>query len=154
MIVIKRDGRKVEFRGDLIVRAISKAGFVHDDVKKKIAAEIENCGKKEITVEEIQNIVERKLMATKYKDVAKEYVRYRYTREIIRESEKLNDSILDIISTKNEYVLEENSNKNPTVLSTQRDYMAGEVSKELSKRLLLPEEIIRAHEEGILHFHK
>lgn len=94
MIVAKRDGRKVEFHKQLIVRAISKAGFVPDNIKEKIATEIENCGKKELSVEEIQNMVERKLMATSYKDVAREYIRYRRDREVIREADRLNESIL------------------------------------------------------------
>lgn len=153
MEVIKRDGRKVPFKKERIVCAISKAGFVKDDVKEKIASEIEHLDKKEITVEEIQDLVEKKLMASSYKNVAKEYVRYRFKRELIRTSESTNNSILEIISHKNRYVNDENSNKNPAVLSTQRDYMAGEVSKDLSKRLLLTEDIVNAHKAGIIHFH-
>lgn len=153
MDVVKRDGRKVPFQQQKIINAISKAGFVQDETKQKIAAEIENLNKREISVEEIQDLVEKKLMSTSHKDVAKEYVRYRYRREIIREQEKLNNSILEIVSNKNEYVNGENSNKNPTILSTQRDYMAGEISKDLTQRLLLPPDIVKAHEEGIIHFH-
>lgn len=153
MEVIKRDGKKVPFQKQKIISAISKAGFVKDDIKYKIATEIENLNR-EISVEEIQNLVEKKLMATSYKDVAKEYVRYRYKREIIREQEKLNNSVLEIVAAKNEYVNGENSNKNPTILSTQRDYMAGEVSKDLTERLLLPTDIVQAHKDGIIHFHK
>lgn len=153
MEVIKRDGKRVPFQKQKIINAISKAGFVKDDIKYKIATEIENLNR-EISVEEIQNLVEKKLMATSYKDAAKEYVRYRYKREIIREQEKLNNSVLEIVAAKNEYVNGENSNKNPTILSTQRDYMAGEVSKDLTERLLLPTDIVQAHKDGIIHFHK
>ena len=153
MEVIKRDGKKVPFQKQKIINAISKAGFVKDEIKYKIATEIENLNR-EISVEEIQNLVEKKLMATSYKDVAKEYVRYRYKREIIREQEKLNNSVLEIVAAKNEYVNGENSNKNPTILSTQRDYMAGEISKDLTERLLLPTDIVQAHKDGIIHFHK
>lgn len=152
MEVVKRDGKRVPFQKQKIINAISKAGFVKDDIKYKIATEIENLNR-EISVEEIQNLVEKKLMATSYKDVAKEYVRYRYKREIIREQEKLNNSVLEIVAAKNEYVNGENSNKNPTILSTQRDYMAGEVSKDLTERLLLPTDIVQAHKDGIIHFH-
>lgn len=153
MEVVKRDGRKVPFQQEKIINAIAKAGFVKDETKNRIAGEIEGLDRKEITVEEIQDIVEKKLMASSYKDVAKEYVRYRYKREMLRNSEGLNDNILEIVSGVNEYVNGENSNKNPRILSTQRDYMAGEVSKDLTKRLLLPDEIVEAHEAGIIHFH-
>ena len=151
--VKKRDGRMVAFNPLKIVNAISKAGFVTDDVKSTIATEIHNLEQTEITVEEIQDLVEKALMASDYKGVAKEYVRYRYKRELIREHEKLNDSILEIVAGKNEYVNGENSNKNPIIASTQRDYMAGEVSKDITQRLLLPAYIWEAHENGIIHFH-
>ena len=154
MQVIKRDGRKVDFNKEKIIQAISKSGFIKDELKEKIASEIENLNKKEISVEEIQDLVEKKLMASSYKDAAKEYVRYRYRRELIRNHEKLQNSILEIVSAKNEYTNTENSNKNPVILSTQRDYMAGEVSKEITKKLLLSEDIVEAHESGIIHFHK
>lgn len=152
-LVQKRDGRIVPFEKNKIVTAISKAGFVKDEVKEKIATEIENINREQVTIEEIQDLVERKLMTTSYKDVAKEYVRYRYIRELIRNSEQTNNSILEILTLKNQDVNEENSNKNPIILSTQRDYMAGEVSKDLSMRLLVPKEIVKAHNEGIIHFH-
>lgn len=151
--VKKRDGRMVAFNPLKIVNAISKAGFVTDNVKSTIATEIHNLEQTEITVEEIQDLVEKALMASDYKGVAKEYVRYRYKRELIREHEKLNDSILEIVAGKNEYVNGENSNKNPIIASTQRDYMAGEVSKDITQRLLLPAYIWEAHENGIIHFH-
>lgn len=153
MQVVKRDGRIEPFNQNKIVEAISKAGHVPQDLREKIASEIQAMNKPQITVEEIQDIVEKKLMATSYKEVAKEYVRYRYKRELVRENEKLNNSILEIVDNKNEEVNGENSNKNPTILSTQRDYMAGEVSKDLTLRFLLPPDIVKAHKSGIIHFH-
>ena len=152
-LVKKRDGVLVPFEKQKIINAISKAGYVKDEVKEKIANEIANSNKEEISVEEIQDLVEKKLMATSYKNVAKEYVRYRFKRELIRDSEGINNSVLDILNLKNQNIKEENSNKNPVVLSTQRDYMAGEVSKDLTMRLLLPDDIVKAHKEGIIHFH-
>lgn len=135
------------------MKAITKAGDVEPAVKERIATEIENSLPEVVNVEEIQDAVERKLMATSYKNVAKEYVRYRYKREMIRKTEETNNSILEIVAAKNVYANEENSNKNPSILSTQRDYMAGEVSKDLSDRLLLPPEIVEADRAGIIHFH-
>ena len=152
-LVQKRDGRKVPFEKQKIINAISKAGFVKNEIKEKIATEIANLNKNLITIEEIQDLVEKKLMATSYKNVAKEYVRYRFKRELIRNSEGTNNSVLEILNLKNQNIKEENSNKNPVVLSTQRDYMAGEVSKDLTMRLLLPDDIVKAHKEGIIHFH-
>lgn len=151
--VKKRDGRMVDFNPQKIEDAISRAGFVTDDVKHKIATDIQSMEQPEITVEDIQDLVEKALMASDYKDVAKEYVRYRYRRELIRENERLNNSILEIVDGTNEYINGENSNKNPIIASTQRDYMAGEVSKDITQRLLLPTSLWEAHEAGILHFH-
>ena len=151
--VKKRDGRMVDFNPQKIEDAISRAGFVTDDVKHKIATDIQSMEQTEITVEDIQDLVEKALMASDYKDVAKEYVRYRYRRELIRENERLNNSILEIVAGTNEYINGENSNKNPIIASTQRDYMAGEVSKDITQRLLLPTSLWEAHEAGILHFH-
>lgn len=153
MDVVKRDGRVVPFDKKRIVYAISKAGFVPDDVKQKIAQEIEKLERKTISVEEIQDLVEKKLMATSYKGVAREYVRYRYKRELIREKDKLNNSILEILDTCNEHANEENSNKNATLLSTQRDYMAGETSKFIMENLLLPDYLWKAHKDGLIHIH-
>ena len=116
-LVKKRDGVLVPFEKQKIINAISKAGYVKDEVKEKIANEIANSNKEEISVEEIQDLVEKKLMATSYKDVAKEYVRYRFKRELIRDSEGINNSVLDILNLKNQNIKEENSNKNPVVLS-------------------------------------
>lgn len=153
MQVRKRDGRLVPFHKQKIINAISKSGFVRDEIKMRIACEIENLNKEEISVEEIQDLVEKKLMSSSHKDVAKEYIRYRYKRELIRQTEDLNNSILGIVSAKNDYVNQENSNKNPTILSTQRDYMAGEISKDLTAKILLPEDINEAHKSGLIHFH-
>lgn len=152
--VIKRDGTVVPFNRDKITGAISKAGFVDDYIKNKIATEIENqISSGTIGVEMIQDLVERKLMATAYKDVAREYIRYRYKRELLRGDDKLHRNILEIVEHKNEYVNSENSNKNPQLLSTQRDYMAGEVSKDLAYKVLLPDEIVQAHKAGVIHMH-
>lgn len=153
MQVQKRNGKIVDFDKTKIIRAISKSGFVPDEVKARIAEEIANQNKELISIEEIQDLVEKKLMATSYKNVAKEYIRYRYRREMIRQNEHVADSVLDIIDYKNEYIKGENSNKNPSVLSTQRDYMAGEVSKDIAERLILPEDVVEAHKAGIIHVH-
>lgn len=151
MKVIKRNGKSVKFNKSKIIRAISKAGFVDNDTKEEIASFVESLNK-DINVEEIQDIVETKLME-KYPEVAREYVRYRYKRELIRQREGVNNSVLELIATKNDSLNEENSNKNPVILSTQRDYMAGEVSKDISRNLLIPSDILEAHDNGIIHFH-
>ena len=151
MVVIKRDKSQVPFDADKIVSAISKAGEVDEQLKFQIAHDIEQLGST-ISVEEIQNLVEERLMASQYKDVARNYVRYRYKRELIRQS-ALERNVLEIIDVKNEYVNGENSNKNPQIFSTQRDYIAGEVSKDISMRLLIPPEVVKAHQEGLIHFH-
>lgn len=153
MNVLKRDGSVVPFDKNKIISAISRAGYVDDITKTKIALEIESLKSPTISVETIQDLVEKKLMATSHKDVAREYIRYRYKRELIRGNDKLHRSILEIVEHKNEYVNTENSNKNPQLLSTQRDYMAGEVSKDLSYKVLLPTEVVQAHQAGIIHFH-
>ena len=153
MDVVKRNGKKVPFEKKKIINAISKSGNVSNEVKQRIATEIENLGRAHIGVEEIQDLVEKKLMASSFKQAAKEYVRYRYRRELIREHDGLINSIVEIVSSKNDYTNNENSNKNPVILSTQRDYMAGEVSKEITKKLLLSDDIVKAHEQGIIHFH-
>lgn len=153
LTVIKRDGSVVPFNKNKIISAVSKAGFIDSIVIEKIASDIENTRKKSLTVEEIQNAVEKKLMATSHKDVAREYIRYRYKRELIREHSKLQKNILEIVNAKNDYVNHENANKNPQILSTQRDYMAGEVSKDISLKLLLSDDVSQAHKEGIIHIH-
>jgi ribonucleoside-triphosphate reductase len=150
----KRDGSLVDFNKDKIITAISKAGYVDDYTKENIAEYIERIAKEtEMTVEDIQNIVEEKLMTSMYPEVAREYVRYRYKRELIRNTKGALSEVLDIVNLSNQDVNEENSNKNPVILSTQRDYMAGMVSKELSEKLLFPPDVMKAHKEGIIHVH-
>lgn len=152
--VEKRDGTLVEFNEDKIINAISKAGFVTNYTKEKIAKKIKKLASKEtISVENIQNLVEEALMKEKYPDVAREYIRYRYKRELIRNTKGALSEVLDIVNLSNQDVNEENSNKNPVILSTQRDYMAGMVSKELSEKLLFPPDVMKAHKEGIIHVH-
>ena len=154
MKIKKRDGSLVDFNKDKIITAISKAGYVDDYTKENIAEYIERITKEtEMTVEDIQNIVEEKLMTSMYPEVAREYVRYRYKRELIRNTKGALSEVLDIVNLSNQDVNEENSNKNPVILSTQRDYMAGMVSKELSEKLLFPPDVMKAHKEGIIHVH-
>lgn len=154
MKIKKRDGSLVDFNKDKIITAISKAGYVDDYTKENIAEYIERIAKEtEMTVEDIQNIVEEKLMTSMYPEVAREYVRYRYKRELIRNTKGALSGVLDIVNLSNQDVNEENSNKNPVILSTQRDYMAGMVSKELSEKLLFPPDVMKAHKEGIIHVH-
>lgn len=153
--VLKRDGTVIPFSKIKIIQAISKAGFVEESIKNKIADEIESSipNNGTISVESIQDMVEKKLMSTAHKDVAREYIRYRYKRELLRGNNQLHRNILEIVEHKNEYVNGENSNKNPQLLSTQRDYMAGEVSKDLAYKMLLPDDIVQAHKAGIIHMH-
>jgi ribonucleoside-triphosphate reductase len=157
----KRDGSLVDFNKDKIINAISKAGYVDEDTKKQIAQDIERvcryiygdiyeCA---MSVEDIQDHVENALMVRNYSDVAREYIRYRYKRELIRNTKGALSEVLDIVNLSNQDVNEENSNKNPVILSTQRDYMAGMVSKELSEKLLFPPDVMKAHKEGIIHVH-
>ena len=154
MNVRKRDGSLVEFDEYKITNAISKAGFVTNYTKEKIAKKIKKLASKEtISVEDIQNLIEEALMKHGYLDVAREYIRYRYKRELIRNTKGALSEVLDIVNLSNQEVNEENSNKNPVILSTQRDYMAGMVSKELSEKLLFPPDVMKAHKEGIIHVH-
>lgn len=154
MKIKKRDGSLVDFNKDKIINAISKAGYVPLKLKKTIATLIEMAAKKEtLTVEKIQDFVETELMLNYYPEVAREYVRYRYKRELIRNTKGALSEVLDIVNLSNQDVNEENSNKNPVILSTQRDYMAGMVSKELSEKLLFPPDVTKAHKEGIIHVH-
>lgn len=152
MLITKRDGSIVEFDENKIINAITKAGNVDIDTKHRIAQTIHALDT-DMTVEEVQEQVENALMQTGYADVAKEYVRYRYKRNLIRETKGALSEVLDIVNLSNQEVNEENSNKNPVILSTQRDYMAGMVSKELSEKLLFPADIIEAHKAGIIHVH-
>ena len=158
MIVIKRDGQEVNYNRSKIIVAIGKANEevpeeerISDQEIEEIVSYVET--RKRILVEDIQDIIEQKLMALGKFDLAKRYIVYRYTRELVRRANTTDDSILSLIKNSNKEVMEENSNKNATAASTQRDLIAGEVSKDLTKRLLLPEKIAKAHEEGILHFH-
>ncbi len=160
MKVIKRDGRAVDFDREKIRVAISKA---NKEVKPKeratkedmneIIAYIEDLGKKRILVEDIQDIIEQKLMELQRYELSKKYIVYRYTRALVRKQNTTDESILGLIRNENKELAEENSNKNTMLASTQRDYIAGEVSRDLTKRMLLPEKISKAHEDGILHFH-
>ena len=161
--VIKRSGEEVDFDLHKIVNAINAANEETDKLHQmnpyQIKAVAENVADKiagmthAIHVEDIQDIVETSIMEMRGYEVAQKYVRYRYERELSRKSNTTDNGILALIDQLNEEVKQENSNKNPVINSTQRDYMAGEVSKDLTMRILLPEEIVKAHEEGIIHFH-
>lgn len=161
--VIKRSGEEVSFDLTKIINAVKKANEgtdkIHQMNEYQILAIADSIAKKAkesthaIHVEDIQDMVETGIMEMRGYEVAQRYVRYRYKREMARKSNTTDNGILSLIEHLNEEVKQENSNKNPVINSTQRDYMAGEVSKDLTKRLLLPEEVVRAHEEGIIHFH-
>ena len=160
MKVVKRDGHIVDFDRSKIVTAIRKAN-AEVDPEEKIGEEriedivhgIETKKRKRILVEDIQDMIEQDLMEDGKYVLAKTYIIYRYTRELVRKANTTDDSILSLIKNRNKDVMEENSNKNATVASTQRDLIAGEVSKDLTRRVLLPEKISKAHDEGVLHFH-
>ena len=161
--VIKRNGKEVKFDLSKIIHAIEKANNEVDAIYQLNAAQIQaaadSVAKKiqsktyAVNVEEIQDMVETAIMEMRGYEVAQKYVRYRYKREMARKANSTDEDILALIDQANEELKQENSNKNPVINSTQRDYMAGEVSKDLTKRLLLPEDIVHAHEEGIIHFH-
>ena len=163
MKVIKRNGAEVEFDIVKIIAAVSKANDVAEEDARMTPVQIQRIAESvEIacqglgrapTVEEIQDFVEHQIMAHGAFEVAKRYITYRYTRSLVRRSNTTDDKILSLIECNNEEAKQENSNKNPVVNSTQRDYMAGEVSRDLTNRILLPEDIVKAHEEGIIHFH-
>lgn len=163
MNVIKRNGSEVEFDIQKIIDAITKANNSVNERIRMTPMQIErisdsvaiSCNElgRAPAVEEIQDMVEQQIMAHGAFEVAKSYITYRYTRSLVRQSNTTDDKILTLINNDNEEAKQENSNKNPVINSTQRDYMAGEVSRDLTKRLLLPEEIVKAHEEGIIHFH-
>ena len=163
MKVIKRNGAEVEFDIIKIIAAVTKANdVVEEDARmtpiqiQRIAESVELACQglgRAPTVEEIQDFVEHQIMAHGAFEVAKRYITYRYTRSLVRKSNTTDDKILSLIECNNEEAKQENSNKNPVVNSTQRDYMAGEVSRDLTNRILLPEDIVKAHEEGIIHFH-
>ena len=163
MKIIKRNGAEVGFDITKIIIAITKANESVEEVDRmtpvqiqRIAESVElQCQKmnRAPTVEEIQDMVEHYIMAHGAFEVAKHYITYRYTRSLVRKSNTTDDKILSLIECNNEEAKQENSNKNPVVNSTQRDYMAGEVSRDLSERILLPQDIVEAHREGIIHFH-
>ncbi len=163
MKIIKRNGSEMAFDVDKIIVAITKANeAVAEDVQmtalqiKRIAESVvlscELLGRSP-SVEEVQDMVEHQIMAHGAFEVAKAYITYRYTRQLVRQSNTTDDKILSLIECNNEEVKQENSNKNPTVNSVQRDYMAGEVSKDITRRILLPPDIVEAHDQGIIHFH-
>ena len=163
MKVIKRNGSEVVFDIEKIITAIAKANAaVEEEARmtplqiKRIAEAVElSCIRmnRAPSVEEIQDLVESQIMAHGAYEVAKKYITYRYTRALVRRSNTTDERILSLIECCNEEAKQENANKNPTVNSVQRDYMAGEVSRDITNRILLPEEIVKAHEEGIIHFH-
>lgn len=162
MKVIKRDGRVVDYDRSKILVAIRKANIeveghekISEDNIEGIVASIESgtAKREKLLVEDIQDMIEQKLMAAGKYVLAKTYIIYRYERELVRKANTTDDSIMSLIRNSNKDVMEENSNKNAVIASTQRDLIAGEVSKDLTKRILLPEKISKAHEEGVLHFH-
>ena len=162
MKIIKRNGSEVDFDLNKIVVAVTKANAACEK-QELTALQIQEIAEyvefktvkanRALSVEEIQDIVEDQIMAQGAFEVARRYVRYRYTRSLIRKANTTDNQILSLIECNNEEVKQENSNKNPTVNSVQRDYMAGEVSKDITKRILLPQDIVEAHEAGIIHFH-
>ncbi|MBQ8057318.1 MAG: anaerobic ribonucleoside-triphosphate reductase [Ruminococcus sp.] len=163
MKIIKRNGSEAEFNIEKIIAAITKADEANDNGReltdeqiKNIAITIKNTGEcisRALSVEEIQELVELEIMKCGAYETAKRYIRYRYTRNLARVANTTDNQILTLIECNNEEAKQENSNKNPTVNSVQRDYMAGEVSKDITMRILLPEDIVKAHEDGIIHFH-
>ncbi|MBO5010633.1 MAG: anaerobic ribonucleoside-triphosphate reductase [Clostridia bacterium] len=163
MKIIKRNGAEAVFDNEKIFAAVSKANeavgeadrISEKDIKRITEKVTKKCDKlsRAVSVEEVQDMVEREIMATGAFTLAKTYITYRYTRELVRKSNTTDDKIISLIECNNEEVKQENSNKNPTVNSVQRDYMAGEVSKDITRRILLTPDIVKAHEEGLIHFH-
>ncbi len=163
MKLIKRNGSEVIFDREKISVAVAKANEAIDEKQRISPEDIENIALeverlcltmvRSAGVEEIQDLVEKEIMKLGAFDLAKAYITYRYKRELIRKSNTTDDKIMSLIECNNEEVKQENANKNPTVNSVQRDYMAGEVSKDITRRILLPEVIVKAHEEGLIHFH-
>ena len=162
MKIIKRNGSEEEFNIEKIINAVKKANgsgehkFLSDEQIEDVADYVEykcNKIKRAVSVEEIQDMVEDQLMAKGAFELARRYVRYRYNRSLVRKANTTDNRILSLIECNNEEVKQENSNKNPTVNSVQRDYMAGEVSRDLTRRMLLPADIVEADKEGIIHFH-
>ena len=162
MKVIKRDGAEVSFQKEKIAVAVSKASqatehsHLTDEQINEIADYISyKCSKmnRAVSVEEIQDMVENQIMAQGAFDIAKAYVKYRFARTLVRKNNTTDDRIMSLLECNNEEVMQENSNKDPVINSVQRDYMAGEVSRDITKRLLLPEDVVKADSEGIIHFH-
>ena len=163
MKIIKRNGAEAQFDSSKIYAAVSKANEAVEPIHRISPEQIqsitdsvtERCEmlSRATEVEEIQDMVEREIMSLGAFTLAKTYITYRYTRELVRKSNTTDERIMSLIERSNEDIKQENSNKNPTVNSIQRDYMAGEVSKDLTRRILLPSDIVKAHEEGIIHFH-
>ena len=163
MKIIKRNGAEAPFEAEKIFNAVSKANQavepmhrINDEVIRRITEKVTDiCASLSGTpgVEDIQDLVEREIMAEGAFTLAKTYITYRYTHELVRRANTTDDRIMSLIERSNEEIKTENSNKNPTVNSVQRDYMAGEVSKDITRRMLLPEDIVKAHDEGIIHFH-
>ena len=163
MKIIKRSGAEVVFDPQKIIIAVSKANEsvvpsarMSEIQIKRIAEDVENAAlniNRSLSVEEIQDMVEDQIMNQRAFDVARRYITYRYNRALVRKANTTDEQILSLIECNNEEVKQENSNKNPTVNSVQRDYMAGEVSKDITKRILLPSDIVSAHEQGLIHFH-
>ncbi|MBQ6249940.1 MAG: anaerobic ribonucleoside-triphosphate reductase, partial [Oscillospiraceae bacterium] len=163
MKIIKRNGAEVTFDITKIIMAITRANDTVEESDRLTPVQIQRiaenvalqCEKmnRAATVEEIQDMVEHHIMAHGAFEVAKHYITYRYTRSLVRKSNTTDDKILSLIECNNEEAKQENSNKNPVVNSTQRDYMAGEVSRDITERILLPADIVEAHREGLIHFH-
>lgn len=160
MRIVKRDGHIVDYNPDKIKTAINKANSevqtsnqISDELIEEIIRYIESLDKKRILVEDIQDIIEEKLMEYDKYQLAKKYITYRYTRELVRKANTTDQTIKELIEGENEYWNNENSNKNAEVVTTQRDYLAGITSTDITRRFLLPEEIVKAHDEGIIHFH-
>jgi ribonucleoside-triphosphate reductase len=163
MKIIKRSGAEVEFDSQKIIIAVTKANNsvipserMTELQIRRIAEDVEiaiSNMNRSLGVEEIQDIVENQIMNQRAFEVARHYITYRYTRELVRKSNTTDEQILSLIECNNEEVKQENSNKNPTIVSVQRDYMAGEVSKDITRRFLIPNDIAQAHEQGIIHFH-
>ena len=163
MKIIKRNGAEEIFDAEKINTAITKANSCAEEqyrmtplqiqrITERVQIACDQMGRSP-SVEEIQDLVEKGIMAHGNYEVAKEYITYRYTRSLLRQANTTDDRILSLIECNNEEVKQENANKNPTINAVQRDYMAGEVSKDITKRILLPQEVVSAHEAGIIHFH-
>lgn len=159
LYVVKRDGKKVPFDRQKIYNAIAGAArecgsTTPDELKRLTDQVVTKCQTmSDLSVEAIQDMVEDTLMSNNYHDIARHYIKYRQNKEIVRASKKTDDEILSLVECRNEEANEENSNKNPTLVSTQRDYIAGIVSKDIARRRLLPEDVVKAHDAGLIHVH-